>query len=91
MCRVDKMVVNAAGFDIELQWREYWFLPVVFVQITSYCRCVSMLFLCFSGYAGVNRMRVRLLSSSCRMWSSEIIMLYQSAWELTIPSFQPSR
>ena len=24
---------------------------------------------------------VRLLSSSCRMWSSEMIMLYQSAWE----------
>ena len=28
-----------------------------------------------SGYARANRMRVRLLSSSCRMWSSEMIML----------------
>ena len=34
-----------------------------------------------SGYARASRMRVRLLSSSCRMWSSEMIMLYRSAWE----------
>ena len=27
------------------------------------------------GYAQAYRMRVRLLSSSCRMWSSEMIML----------------
>ena len=35
----------------------------------------------FSGYARESRMHVRLLSSSCMMWSSEIIMLYQSALE----------
>ena len=29
-----------------------------------------------SGYPRARRMRVRLLSSSCRMWSSEMIMLY---------------
>ena len=29
-----------------------------------------------SGYARASRMRVRLLSSSCRIWSSEMIMLY---------------
>ena len=34
-----------------------------------------------SGYARASRMRVRLLSSSCRMWSSEMIMLYRSAWD----------
>ena len=28
-----------------------------------------------SGYARVSRMRVRLLKSSCRTWSSEMIML----------------
>ena len=34
-----------------------------------------------SGYVQTSRIRVRLLSSSCRMWSSEMIKLYQSAWE----------
>ena len=34
-----------------------------------------------SGYFQTSRMRVRMLSSSYRMWSSEMIMLYQSAWE----------
>ena len=29
-----------------------------------------------SGYAWASRMRVRLLSYSYRMWSSEMIMLY---------------
>ena len=33
----------------------------------------------FSGYARASRIRVRLLSSSCRMWSSEMIMYYWSA------------
>ena len=32
-------------------------------------------------YARASRMRVRLLSSSCRMWSSEMIMLYRNTWE----------
>ena len=34
-----------------------------------------------SDYAPEIRMRVRLSSSSCRMWFSEMIMLYRSAWE----------
>ena len=39
------------------------------------------LMMSFSGYARASRMRVRLLSSSCRKESSEKIMLYRSAWE----------
>ena len=31
------------------------------------------------GYTRASRMRVRFLSSSYRMWSSEMIMLYRSA------------
>ena len=34
----------------------------------------------YSEYAQASRARVRLLSSSCRMWSSEMIMLYRSPW-----------
>ena len=34
-----------------------------------------------SGYVPARRMRVRSLSSSCRMWSSEMTMLYRSACE----------
>ena len=34
-----------------------------------------------SGYARACRTRVRLLNSFCRMWSSEMIMLYRSVWE----------
>ena len=34
-----------------------------------------------SGYARAGRMHVRLLSSFCRMWSSEMIMLHRGAWE----------
>ena len=34
-----------------------------------------------SGYTQARRMRVRLLSSCCKMRSSEMIMLYRSAWE----------
>ena len=30
------------------------------------------------GYAQASKIRIRLLSSSCRMWSTEKIMLYQS-------------
>ena len=33
-----------------------------------------------SGYAQANRMRVKLLSSACRIWSSKMIMLSRSAW-----------
>ena len=33
-----------------------------------------------SGYAQAGRMGVRLLSSACRILSSEIIMLNRSAW-----------
>ena len=35
----------------------------------------------YSGYVQTSRIRVRLLRSSCRMWSSEMIKLYQSARE----------
>ena len=34
-----------------------------------------------SGYAQASKIRIRLLSSSCRMWSTEKIMLYQSGLE----------
>ena len=33
-----------------------------------------------SGYARASRIFDRLLSSSCRMWFSEMIMLHQSSW-----------
>ena len=51
---------------------------------------ISFMFLMMrcSGYARASRMPLRLLSSSCRMWSSEIIMLYRSAWEYMMPSLQ---
>ena len=64
---------------------ECWFLSVVFVGITGNCVVGQGFFMLLmircSGYARANRMRVTLLSSSCRMWSSEMIMLYRSAWE----------
>ena len=34
-----------------------------------------------SEYAQGSRIGVRLLSSSCRMWSSMMIMLYRSVYE----------
>ena len=35
----------------------------------------------YNGYARASRIRVRLFSSSSRMWSSEMIMLHRSVWE----------
>ena len=43
-----------------------------------------------SRYVRASEMRVKLLSSSWGMWSLEIIMLYRSACELTIPSVHVS-
>ena len=61
------------------------FLSAVFVRITGDCVCKSRFFMFLmircSGYARASRMRVRLLSFSCRVWSSEMVMLYRSAWE----------
>ena len=70
----------------ELQRVECWFLYMVFIGITGNCGCGSRLFFMFlmmrcSGYTRASRVRVRFLSSSCRMWSSEMIMLYRSAWD----------
>ena len=35
----------------------------------------------YNGYAQASRIRVRLFSSSSRVWSSEMIMLHRSVWE----------
>ena len=44
------------------------------VAVVSQCFFMLLMMRC-SAYAQANRMYVRLLSSSCRMWSSEMIML----------------
>ena len=53
---------------------------MMFVGITGGCGRGSEVFFMFlmmkcCGYARANRVRVKLLSSSWRMWSSEMIML----------------
>ena len=61
-----RMLVIVCGVFWDSRLLGLWVKAGIFMFLMIRC----------SGYARASRMRVRLLSSSCRIWSSEMIMLY---------------
>ena len=67
---IGRMLVSVGGVLWDNRYLRLW-IKAFFMFLIMRC----------SGYVLASRMRVRLLSSSCRIWSSEMIMLYRSACE----------
>ena len=65
-----RMLVSVCDVCWDNKWLRLW-VKAFFDFLMMRC----------SGYGRASRMRVRLSSSSRRLWSSERIMLYPSAWE----------